>query len=409
MIEFKKMIDTEKHLWCREAALVRVAGGRGALTSAWYEETDDYTVKSHLLLNGKPIEQGEYPECPTCCALFARGYGTEKTDCEELKMIRDKINSDYTDFRTALQNIEPILDLLDDGYYVVADAKLYPTDGSGRFFMNVPNKLSDIDAARDQYYNHELLNIAEGFPAYIYPTQSNSALNVNQAGFYIDKIDKDNAPRAVAYYDYGFVCALLDGHHKAYAAAMKGCTLSALVIIPLTCIGKDWRTQEEHVCFADITLPLSDIDGFESRKKIKNQAVDFEEYHNEPISEEDLKLGSYPTADELAGLYSAEVENIDFTPEIVEKWIKSSDSDNHERLRCALRFYAKQLPEQAYMIAKTIVSLSGGLPDYEELIVLSYKVIVNHKCEEAEQIVLDYIVDHDSKSAAWEICNLYWD
>ena len=122
-----------------------------------------------------------------------------------------------------------------------------------------------------------------------------------------------------------------------------------------------------------------------------------------------MKLGSYPTADELAGLYSAEVENIDFTPEIVEKWIKSSDSDNHERLRCALRFYAKQLPEQAYMIAKTVVSLSGELPDYEELTVLSYKVIVNHKCEEAEQIVLDYIVDHDSKSAAWEICNSYWD
>ena len=41
--------------------------------------------------------------------------------------------------------------------------------------------------------------------------------------------------------------------------------------------------------------------------------------------------------------------------------------------------------------------------------VLSYKVIVNHKCEEAEQIVLDYIVVHDSRSAAWEICNSYWE
>lgn len=409
MIEFQKMIDTEKHLWCREAALVCVTGGRGALTSAWYEETDDYTVKSHLLLNGKPIVQGEYPVCPTCCALLARGYGIEKTDCEELKMIRDKINSDYTDFRTALQNIEPILDLLDDGYYVIADAKLYPTDGSGHFFMNVPDKLSDIDAARDKYYNHELLNIAEGFPAYIYPTQSNSALKVEQTNFYLEKIDKDYAPRAVAYYDYGFVCDLLDGHHKAYAAAMKGCTLSALVIIHFGGVYQKYLGSDKYAGFADFRIPISELDDISYKICREKLPFDFKEYHNEPISEEDLKLGSYPTADELAGLYSAEVENIDFTPEIVEKWIKSSDSDNHERLRCALRFYAKQLPEQAYMIAKTIVSLSGGIPDYEELIVLSYKVIVSHKCEEAEQIVLDYIVAHDSKSAAWEICNSYWD
>ena len=189
MIEFKKMIDAEKHLWCREAALVRVISGRGALTSAWYEVTDDYMVKSHLLLNRKPIVQGEYPECPTCCALLARGYGIEKTDCEELKTIRDKINSDYTDFRSALQNIEPILDLLDDGYYVVADARLYPTDGSGHFFMNVPDEMTNADAACSDYYNSEFLTITQGFPAYIYPTQSNSSLDPERAAHYLESID----------------------------------------------------------------------------------------------------------------------------------------------------------------------------------------------------------------------------
>ncbi|MBP3855271.1 MAG: hypothetical protein IK990_06635 [Ruminiclostridium sp.] len=232
MIEIERKIIIDDCLWCREAALIKVSGGKKALTHDYSEPTDDYMVRSSFLLNGKPIVQGEYPECPTCCALLARGYGIEKTDCEELKAVRDIINSDYTDFRTAMQNIEPILDLLDNGYYVIADAQLYPTDGSGHFFMNVPDEMTDTDAACSDYYNSEFLTITQGFPAYIYPTQSNSALDIERAACYLESIDKDNAPRAVAYYDYGFICALLDGHHKAYAAAKKGCTLSALVIIP---------------------------------------------------------------------------------------------------------------------------------------------------------------------------------
>ena len=41
--------------------------------------------------------------------------------------------------------------------------------------------------------------------------------------------------------------------------------------------------------------------------------------------------------------------------------------------------------------------------------VLFYKAVISHKCKEAEQIVLDYIVVHDSRIAAWEICNTYWE
>ena len=55
MIEIKKMIDTEEYPWCSEAALVRVTGGKKALTSVYSGCTDDYTHKSLLLLNGKPI------------------------------------------------------------------------------------------------------------------------------------------------------------------------------------------------------------------------------------------------------------------------------------------------------------------------------------------------------------------
>ena len=109
MIELHKIIDTDKYLWCRDAALIRVIDGKSALTKISSDYTDDYNVNSVLLLNGKPIVQGEYPVCPPCSALLARGYGIEKIDCEELKTIRQKINSVYTDLQTSIRNIEPIL------------------------------------------------------------------------------------------------------------------------------------------------------------------------------------------------------------------------------------------------------------------------------------------------------------
>lgn len=408
MIEIQKHLNTHDYLWCREAALIKVSGGSKALTRIYSEWTKNYMVKSSLMLNGKPIVQEEDPGCPTCCSLLARGYGIENTGCEELKIIRDRINSEYTDLRTGIKNIAPILDLLDDGYYVVADAQLYPTDGSNRFFANVKDELSCIYSATDQYYNSEFMEVTSGFPAYLYPTQSNSVLNAERADFYLDRIDKDNAPRAVAYYDCGFICALLDGHHKAYAAAKKGCLIPTLVIIPQAGVYKHWHSDEKYALFADIELPITAFPVLDEKKRINRQPIEFEHHLNDPIPEDDLCLEFYPTVDELTGLYAAGAEKLDITDELVTQWIKSSDINDRVRLICVLRYYAKREPEKAYTIARTVVTSVTETIGLAELIRLSYKVIAAHKCDESEQLMINYIIDHDKNGAAWDICNSYW-
>lgn len=409
MIEFQKIIDSDKYLWCHDAALVRVIGGKSVLTTISSEYTDDYTVNSILLLNGKPIVQGEYPVCPTCSALLARGYGIENTDCKELQIVRDKINSAYVDFQTSIRNIEPILNLLDDGYYVIADCKIYPTDGNNNFFTNVPDKLSRITASCSEYYNSDFLTVVDGFPAFLYPTQSNAVLNPKRADYYFDMIDKDNAPRAIAYYDNGFICALLDGHHKAYAAAKKGCPLSTLVIIPMSCTYKVQNSSIEYACFSDITIPLSDLTAYSRNKQQSKLVVRFDMFHNEPIAENDFDFRFYPTVEELTGIYAAGLENITVTKELVEKWIKSSDTDDQIRLKCLLQYYAKRSPQQAYIISKTVVSLAPETEMFDDLLLIAYKIIVTNKNNEAEQIVLDYMINHNSKSLAWDICCSYWE
>lgn len=409
MIELQKILDSDKYLWCRDAALVRVIGGKSALTTISSDYTDDYTINSVLLLNGKPIVQGEYPVCSTCSAFLARGYGIENTDCKELQIIRDKINSTYIDFQTSIRNIEPILNLLDDGYYVIADAKIYPTDGSDNFFANVPDTLSHISASCSEYYNHDFLTVVDGFPTFLYPTQSNAALNPKRADYYFDMIDKDNAPRAIAYYINGFISALLDGHHKAYAAAKKGCPLSALVIIPMSGTYKEHNSPIEYACFSEIIIPVSELTAFNRNKLQLKQNIRFETFQNEPIAENDFDFRFYPTVGELTGIYAAGLENVTVTKELVEKWIKSSDLDDQVRLKCLLQYYAKRSPQQAYIISKTVVLLAPETERFDDLLLIAYKIIVTNKNNEAEQIVLDYMINHNSKSLAWDICCSYWE
>lgn len=409
MIELHKIIDTDKYSWCRDAALVRVINGKSVLTQISSDYTDDYTVNSVLLLNGNPIVQGKYPVCPTCSALLARGYGIENTDCEELQMIRKKINSVYADFQTSIWNIEPILNLLDDGYYVIADAKIYPTDGDNHFFANVPDKLSYITASCSSYYNSDFLTAVGGFPAFLYPTQSNAVLNLERADYYFDMIDKDNAPRAIAYYDNGFICALLDGHHKAYAAAKKGCPLSTLVIIPMSGIYKEYDSEIEYAYFSEITIPLGELTAFHKNQTQAKQIIRFDTFHNESIAENDFDFRFYPTVGELAGIYAAGLENVTVTKELVEQWIKNSDREDPIRLEYLLQYYAKRSPQQAYLIAKTVVSLAPETERFNDLILIAYKIIAANQNSEAEQIVLDYMINHDNKSSAWDICSSYWE
>lgn len=58
------------------------------------------------------------------------------------------------------------------------------------------------------------------------PTQ----FNRNQTEFYRNN---DNY-RAIAYYLEGYLCGLIDGHHKAVASAIEKKPLKSLVIIPTT-------------------------------------------------------------------------------------------------------------------------------------------------------------------------------
>ena len=403
-LEIIKELNMEKYSWCSSAVLTELSDGKGVLTSVTTDYDEDYRQKSTLLLNGKTLIQGEYPICPTCSAMIARGYGIEKIDTPELQKIRDKVNSPFISLKTAIENIKSIIGLLDDGYYVIADAMLYPTDGESHFFMNVSDKADYMEAATPEYYNSDFMDVTSGFPAYIYPTQSNLCLNIDRAKYYLDMIEKENAPRAIAYYQYGFLCALLDGHHKAYAAALKGSMLHSIVIIPIQYVLNDMNKQEVFAVFGDIKIDMKELPNFKPDKEKFVDSIFFEEYHNPHVSENGMFLECYPTVEELSGYLVAKKDNTELTKSVIDDWLSKNDIDM-SRLKYYISYYARTDLKKSMMIVKEILTNESSSHFLKEFAV---RFLVRHKCDEAEQMMIDYLIEHDPTDICWKIANSYW-
>ena len=64
----------------------------------------------------------------------------------------------------AAESIKTLLGLLNDGYYILADVKLYPSEGQGAFFYSVPNELTYNEVSCSEYYDSDFLCSIEGYP-----------------------------------------------------------------------------------------------------------------------------------------------------------------------------------------------------------------------------------------------------
>jgi len=137
---------------------------------------------------------------------------------------------------------------------------------------------------------------SEGFPYYVLPTQPQSHYNPNHAEFYRDKDDY----RALAYYITGYLCVLIDGHHKAVAAAIDKKKVKTLVIVPtssITTINDDMLKLKRGISIKgsffdekELIIPFSKIiKSFdcgikreEAEKYLSMYNRDFDQYYDWP-------------------------------------------------------------------------------------------------------------------------------
>lgn len=409
-VQIVQPINVDEVRWCDEAVLFYVENGKGTLTHRT-ELAENYTYFSQLLLNGKPIIQGRYSDCPTCMGMLATGYGIENIQSQELEKVRECMNLEYKSIQESFEDIKPLLGLLDDGYYVLADVKLYPSDGQGGFFYSVPNELSYNEATYRLYYN----DLLDAFPAYFYPTQSSELINEDRVEEYIGKLKSDsNQFRGLAYYEVGFMCALLDGHHKACAASALGTTLSCLTIIP-TCINGvenvDGNSLIKKIRFADTVIDVE----FEKKLNKQNQiSANIEKdlkislYNLTDRKLPNQYINRYPTVETIAKIYNNDIDiganAIDYAKSLVE----TQNENSAYKLACYMKYLFECGKEEAYSVAKIILDEEDEcyLKAAQEFAI---KEMLEHQNEEAEQYLINYLANHNSDDQWWDLVSSYWE
>lgn len=415
-------IDVSKYPWCDSAVLFSVKNGRGTLAHFGTDPYGNgrYACYSQLRLNGKPLVQGDYPVCQTCCGYLAAGYGLENISCPELEETVRRINSGFEDITTSAELMKPFLGLLEDDVYVLADIPHYPTDGEGNFFWRQKNGLSVKAASCDDYYIRGMLTAVGSFPVYLYPTQPHDRLSMEQVEYYRRLIDEGKPmPRAIAYHEQGFISALLDGHHRAAASAMAGVQLSCLTIIK--CDGfihytnKDGSKFDEYL-FSGLRVSTDEIPEF---TKTKKECEEFDLQDCRIFSEENSfgefsgKLWRYPTVEELSFLYALDIPGEDITDELFERWLSAPQSDdNFFRLKYSLIFLERTDSEKAFRLARRVVKAADGVPRAEEYEMLpqrlAFRVLLRDKSEQTEQLFIDYLVNHHPGDECFDIVSAYW-
>ena len=413
-------VDCSEIISIKEAKLVYV-NGKGKLTvEIGKTEPNIWRIPSKIKLNDIPLIQSKVSDIPTWCNLLATGYGIENANCKELLEIQEKINSDYINLETSINNMKPLLTLLESGFYLIADAICYPTDGEN-FFWNVPNKLKEFSSAGPAYLGEGTYVFNQ--PVYLYPTQTTDSYNKDRVEYYIEKFKNsaDNKPRAIVYNFEEFINFIIDGHHKACASTILKEPVSCILIIPAK-IYEDYY-KNTRLNFSGILIDYKNIpkeytryikkerfSPSQEKIEIKDGIVNNREWEKEYIN----SAKHYPSIIDYANVIDIMHDNeIEVNDIFIENCLENFDEDSQLKMKKLLYLLEFTDIKKAQEIALKYARKTLREEEIDkELKQLVYRILLSAKNnEEVEKIFIDYLVyySENKEDPILKIINLYWE
>ena len=413
-------VDCSEIINIKEAKLVYV-NGKGKLTvEIGKTEPNIWQAPSKIKLNDIPLIQSKVSDIPTWCNLLATGYGIENANCKELLEIQEKINSDYVNLETSINNMKPLLTLLESGFYLIADAICYPTDGEN-FFWNVPNKLKEFSSAGPAYLGEGTYVFNQ--PVYLYPTQTTDSYNKDRVEYYVEKFKNstDNKPRAIVYNFKDFINFIVDGHHKACASTILKEPVSCILIIP----AKIYEDYYKNTClnFSGIIVDYKDIpkeytqyikkekfSPSQEKIEINDGIVNNREWEKEYINSAKHYLSLLDYANVIDIMHDNEIEVNDI---FIRNCLENFDKDSQIKMKKLLYLLEFTDIEKAQEIALKYARKTLREEEIDkELKQLVYRILLSAKNnEEVEKIFIDYLVyySENREDPILKIINLYWE
>ena len=413
-------VDCSEIINIKEAKLVYV-NGKGKLTvEIGKTEPNIWRIPSKIKLNDIPLIQSKVSDIPTWCNLLATGYGIENANCKELLEIQEKINSNYVNLETSTNNMKPLLTLLKSGFYLIADAICYPTDGEN-FFWNVPNKLKEFSSAGPAYLGEGTYVFNQ--PVYLYPTQTTDSYNKDRVEYYVEKFKNstDNKPRAIVYNFEEFINFIIDGHHKACASTLLKEPVSCILIIP----DRIYKNYYKNTClnFSGILMDYKNIpkeytryikkerfSPSQEKIEIKDGIVNNREWEKEYIN----SAKHYPSIIDYANVIDIMHDNeIEVNDIFIENCLENFDEDSQVKMKKLLYLLEFTDIKKAQEIALKYARKTLREEEIDkELKQLVYRILLSAKNnEEVEKIFIDYLVyySENKEDPILKIINLYWE
>ncbi len=413
-------VDYSEIINIKEAKLVYV-NGKGKLTvERGKSRHPDWEAPSKIKLNDIPLIQSKVSDIPTWCNLLATGYGIENANCKELLEIQEKINSDYINLETSINNMKPLLTLLESGFYLIADAICYPTDGEN-FFWNVPNNLTENLTTAPAYLGEGTYVFNQ--PVYLYPTQTTNSYNKDRVDYYIEKFKNsaDNKPRAIVYNFKEFINFIIDGHHKACASTILKEPVSCILIIP----DRIYKNYYKNIClnFSGILVDYKDISKeytqyikkekfspSQEKIEIKDGIVNNREWEKEYIN----SAKHYPSIIDYANVIDIMHDNeIEVNDIFIKKCLENLDKDSQVKMKKLLYLLKFTDIEKAQKIALKYARKTLREEEIDKkLKQLVYRILLSAKNnEEVEKVFIDYLVyySENKEDPILNIINSYWE
>lgn len=214
--------------FCRKGAIVQLKGGQDRLIcrNNGLKDRYDLYLEENLLLNAW------IPAISTLTAILKAGYGNGVLDEGSIQNANDQVNQPFVDISTAIHRTAPLMGLMASGLYLLADCELYPVLRSEHHTTHLLNGTVFQGEAK---FTTSMGGENFDAPLYFIPSQRADLLSPERIQHYIEQMERSeyHCPRAIALYLNGSVSLLLDGHHKAAAAAALGKRLRTLMIFPL--------------------------------------------------------------------------------------------------------------------------------------------------------------------------------
>lgn len=139
---------------------------------------------------------------------------------------------DYFENNKNLQAaMQPVLDYIKNGLYVVYENEMFPTDGNGNFFWS-SYMVSHEFGGSSTFSSVCRLDYSVP-PAFLVPTESVATFTEKNLSPAIEKVKKDEEAVGLCFHLSGMFCALLSNHHEVAAALMLGKKVRCLVIEPV--------------------------------------------------------------------------------------------------------------------------------------------------------------------------------